>query len=102
MSKLHSGYAWGVVGITVFSTLFLKLAGTHNWKFLALLLSVIPLLGAVLFGLAKLPEMNEEQEEEKQNGKFLSMGIILCFLCIFMGGATENAMTNRTQVSSKS
>lgn len=92
MSKLHSGYAWGVVGITVFCTLFLKLAGTHNWNFLALLLSIIPLSGAVIFRLAKLPEMNEEVQEEKQNGKFLSAGVVLCLLCIFMGGATECTM----------
>lgn len=92
MSKLHSGYAWGVVGVTVVSTVFLKLVGTENWTYLALLWSLLPLLGAVLFQLAKLPDMTEEAEEEKPKEKLFSTGVILCLLCIFMGGATECTM----------
>ena len=37
MSKLHSVYAWGVVGVAIFSTVFLALAGGENWQWLALL-----------------------------------------------------------------
>ena len=48
MSKLHSVYAWGAVGVIVFSTVFLLLFGAESWPWLALLLALIPLTSAVL------------------------------------------------------
>ena len=31
MSKLHSVYAWGVVGVVIISTLYLLVFGRQNW-----------------------------------------------------------------------
>ena len=39
MSKLHSIYAWGVVGVVLFATIFITLFGQNDWCILALLLS---------------------------------------------------------------
>jgi fucose permease len=92
MSKLHSAYAWGCVSVVVISTLFLKFAGTYNWQVLAILLSILPLADAFMFAKAKLPEMNMNHDDEKCDTGFKNKGIIMCFVCIFLGGATELTM----------
>lgn len=93
MSKLHSTYAWGSVIVVIISTLYLKLAGTHNWQYLTLLLALIPLADAILFSKAKLPEMSMGQDEGRGGVEFKNKGIILFFICIFLGGATEVTMS---------
>ena len=93
MSMLHSAYAWGCVAVVVFSTLFLRLVGTHNWQFLVLILSLLPLINSFLFAKAKLPEMNIGQKNGAKGGGSRNKGIILCVLCIFLGGAAEVTMS---------
>ncbi len=91
MSKLHSIYAWGVVGVVIISTLFLQIFGTENWMYLALMWMIVPVTGSVMFAKAKLPPMKVTDD----SGKALTFtrGLILCFLCIFLGGAAECTMT---------
>ncbi len=92
MSRLHSMYAWGVVAVVVFSTLFIKIFGGHNWMYLALIWSVLPLTSFLMFLKAELPEMNQFNKEQKKT-KVFDKGIILCVLCIFFGGAAECTMS---------
>lgn len=92
MSKLHSTYAWGVVGVVIISALFLKLVGKSNWMYLALLWALIPLSGFIMFLNSKLPDMTSEKAGDKKTS-FANLGIILCFGCIFLGGAAECTMT---------
>lgn len=92
MSKLHSMYAWGVVGVVLVSTLFLKVFGSTNWMYLALLWSVIPLCDYLMFLKAELPSM-DHFGGEKGKTKFFGKGILLCVLCIFFGGAAECTMS---------
>ncbi|MBE6650388.1 MAG: MFS transporter [Ruminococcaceae bacterium] len=92
MSKLHSCYAWGAVGIVIFSTLFLKLVGGQLWFFLPITMCIIPIIAMLLFMKSEFPEMNMESEKSGNSGLF-SKGILLCFFCIFVGGATESVMT---------
>lgn len=91
MSKLHSMYAWGVVGVAIISTLFILVFGNTNWMYLALLWSIVPLTAFLMFTKAKLPVMNSTGNERKGT-KIFSKGIILCTLCIFFGGAAECTM----------
>lgn len=92
MSKLHSMYAWGVVGVVILSTLFIKIFGAVNWMYLALIWSIMPFTAFIMFLKAKLPEMDAVENEN--NGKLLfNKGIILCILCIFFGGAAECTMS---------
>lgn len=92
MSKLHSCYAWGAVGVVIFSTIFLKVIGKNYWYFLPIALCIIPLVAMVLFFKSEFPEMNISGEKGNNTGLF-STGVILCLLCIFFGGATESVMT---------
>lgn len=91
MSKLHSMYAWGVVGVVILSTLFLLVFGSTNWMYLALFWSIVPLTAFLMFLKSKLPEMNNFGETQKQT-KIFSKGIILCAVCLFFGGAAECTM----------
>lgn len=92
MSKMHSSYAWGVVIVVIISTVFLKIFTTQNWRYLAILWSAVPLTAFLMFKKAKLPYIeNSNTASKKGNG--MSMGIVLCFLCIFLGGAAECTMT---------
>ena len=92
MSKLHSVYAWGVVGVILFSTLFLLVFGAERWQILALLFVLIPLSSAILFGGATLPKMDTP---EKASGILALMkrhALWLCVFAIFLGGASECTM----------
>lgn len=92
MSKLHSVYAWGVVGVIVFATLFLTIFGRDSWQILIFILCLIPFISFLLFSFSNLPQM---QTPERVSGaiKFLkNKSLWVCFFCIFLGGAAECTM----------
>lgn len=92
MSKLHSIYAWGVVFVIIFSTLFIKIFGGERWQYLALILSSVPLVASILFAGAKIPEM-ATPESTSGAFKFLKCRELwICVLAIFLGGAAECTM----------
>ena len=93
MSRLHSMYAWGVVAVAILSTLYLKAFGDTSWHLLALLWAIVPLYSLVLFLRAPIPQLSTEKQAAGAfrfavKGKFL-----LCFFCIFFGGASECTMS---------
>lgn len=49
MSMLHSFYCWGQAGVVLLSTAYFTVFGTNNWKLLALLWAVIPLVNMIVF-----------------------------------------------------
>lgn len=92
MSKLHSVYAWGVVGVLVVATIYLLIFQSANWPWLALGFILVPLCACFLFLGAKLPQM---QTPEKAAGivEFMKKPALwLCVLAIFLGGASECTM----------
>ncbi len=93
MSRLHSLYAYGVLLVVTVSTLFLKFFGTQNWMYLTLFWAFLPLVVFALFCTSPLPDMNLTQTDGGAKRKW-GFGMILCVLCIFLGSAAENTMTN--------
>lgn len=93
MSKLHSTYAWGVAAVVVVSTLYLEFFGRNNWMYLALAMALIPLSSFIMFMKAKLPEMNTSEAGGTEKKGKIGKGLMMCFLCIFLGGAAECTMT---------
>ncbi len=92
MSKLHSIYAWGVVGVVAVTTVFLLVFGEENWQYLALLFILLPILTIFFFSRTALPEM---KTQEKVSGavKFLKKSMVwLSVFGIFLGGASELVM----------
>ncbi len=92
MSKLHSVYAWGVVGVIIVSTLFLLTAGNMNWQWLALLLTLIPTVSALLYIGADIPAMETPEKATGALHLLQNKSLWLCVLAIFLGGAAECTM----------
>lgn len=93
MSQLHSIYAWGVVGVVVISTVFLTVFGSERWQYLALLWTVIPLVGVIMFAHATLPPLATPERASRAAGIFKDKRMMLCILSIFLGGAVECTMS---------
>ena len=93
MSRLHSLYAYGVVIVVIFSTVFLRIFGTQNWMYLTFFWAVIPLISFVLYCISPIPDVNMNNDA-KDGKKKKHKGIFLCVMCIFLGSAAENSMTN--------
>ena len=91
MSKLHSIYAWGVVAVVIVSTVILHFIGSENWCYLALMWSLVPLVGSILFCFSPLPEMDMGGTE--QGGRLFSPALLFCVFLIFLGGASECTMS---------
>ena len=92
MSKLHSIYAWGAVGVILVGTLFLLLFNASNWHYLILLCTLSPLVCAVLFFTSKLPPMDTPEKMSGVLEHLRKKELWLCVLAIFLGGASECTM----------
>ncbi len=92
MSKLHSMYAWGVVGVIVVSTLFLLVFGKESWQYLTLLFMGIMVFSFVLFLGADIPEMKTPEKTSGAVKLLRDRGVWLCVVAIFLGGAAECTM----------
>lgn len=62
MSMLHSFYCWGHVGVVLLSTIFFQLFGIGNWKVMALIWSIIPILNTFAFLKVPIAPLIEEGE----------------------------------------
>ena len=67
MSLLHSFYCWGTVAVILLSTLFLTLAGRENWRILALLWAVFPLVNAVFFTKVPIAPLTEGRRRHENS-----------------------------------
>ena len=92
MSKLHSIYAWGVVGVILISTLFLLFIGNQYWQWLALLFTLVPLTSALLFAGSEIPHMDTPEKASGVLQMLRNKGLWACFFAIFLGGAAECTM----------
>ena len=92
MSKLHSTYAWGVVFVVIFSSLFLLLFGRSHWALLTIALSIIPLCAFLLFSGSKIPEMETPSRVSGALAQMKNKTLWLCVIMIFFGGASEVTM----------
>ena len=92
MSKLHSIYAWGVVGVIIVSTLYLLTFGSENWFYLPLLFALIPITSSILFLNCDIPKMEAPKKVSTTFSFFKNKTLWLCVLAIFCGGASEVTM----------
>ena len=92
MSKLHSVYAWGVVGVVIFATVFLSVFSHGSWQYLALILSLVPFTSFLLFLRSDIPEMETPEKVSGAVSLLRNKGLWLCVAAIFLGGAAECSM----------
>lgn len=93
MSLLHSFYCWGHVFVVLASTLFFTLAGIQNWRILACIWAVIPLLNCLYFSCVPIQVLVEDGEG-MSIGKLLKNKVfwVLCLLMI-CSAASEQGMS---------
>lgn len=94
MSMLHSFYCWGHVGVVLFSSIFFKLAGIENWKLLAVLWAVIPILNALVFTRVPIaPVLPEGEEGMTIVTLFQNRTFWLLFVMMICAGASEQSVS---------
>lgn len=94
MSLLHSFYCWGHVGVVLLSTLFFKLFGIENWKILAVLWAIIPIINTILFTKVPMASLIEEGETGLTIPQLFSEKIFWLFLLIMVcAGASEQSVS---------
>jgi MFS family permease len=90
MSKLHSIYAWGVVGMILVATLLLMWVGDDGWMVLPYVFAAAPLFAAVLFLKSEIPPMETPEKASGALQMFRQPGLWMSVLAIFFGGAMSD------------
>lgn len=94
MSLLHSFYCWGHVGVVLLSTVFFRLFGIENWKYLALVWALVPAFNIFLFARVPIAPLIEEGQEGLGIGKLLSSKLFwILFIMMVCSGASEQAVS---------
>lgn len=94
MSLLHSFYCWGHVGVVLISTLFFSLAGIQNWRVLAILWAVVPLLNALFFTKVPIAHLIEEGESSMSTKELITNKTFwLMIVLMTCAGASEQAVS---------
>lgn len=90
MSLLHSFYCWGSVATIALSTLFFVCFGTQNWRILAMLWALLPLVNALVFTQVPLATLTPEGESGLSLGQlFRTPRFWLFLLLMACAGASE-------------
>lgn len=94
MSLLHSFYCWGHVGVVLLSTLFFHVCGIGNWKILAVIWAIVPLLNAVAFTKVPMAPLLEEGDKGLSMKELASMKLFwILMLMMLCAGASEQAVS---------
>lgn len=62
--------------------------------YLTIFWALLPIVSSVLFCTSPLPEINMTQSDNSPKARNRAAGLAACMVCIFLGSAAENAMTN--------
>lgn len=92
MSKLHSIYAWGVVGFVIIAAIFIFFIGDEYWQYLSIGVAILPLISGVLFFGAKIPKMETPEKVSGVLNQLKNPVLWLSVCAIFLGGAAEVTM----------
>lgn len=94
MSLMHSFYCWGHVGVVLLSTIFFSVFGIGNWKILACIWALVPILNACLFVRTPIAPLIEEGGTGMSIRElFCSKVFWLMMLMMLCAGASEQAIS---------
>lgn len=94
MSLLHSFYCWGCVGVVALSTLFFSFFGTANWRILALLWAILPIINGVVFLRVPIATLTAEGENKISVLQLFRNKLLWLFLLLMLcAGASEQAVS---------
>ena len=92
MSLLHSFYCWGAVGTILISTLFFTIFGIENWKWLAVLWALIPIVNIYNFATCPIEYLVDDESGMKVTELFRKPVFWLTICLMICSGASELAM----------
>ncbi len=92
MSFLHSFYPLGHLFIILLATGFFTLCGIKNWNYLALALTIIPIIEILLFIKSPIVNPTEDEKKVKKLELFKDKTFILLFVLMICAGASEQAI----------
>lgn len=93
MSLLHSFYCWGHVSVVLLSTLFFYKFGIEDWKVLACLWAIVPLLNAAYFTQVPIYPIVSGHEKMSLRGMFGQKVFWVLLLLMVGAGASEQGMS---------
>ncbi len=93
MSLLHSFYCWGHVAVVVFSTVFFSVFGIANWKIMAVIWAIIPIMNCVYFMMVPIYPIVNEHEKMSLGGLLKQKVFWLLLIVMICAGASEQAMS---------
>ena len=92
MSTLHSFYCWGSVAVILLSTLYFRLFGIENWKWLSCLWALIPLFNIYNFAVCPIEKLVEEGKGMSIRELFHTPLFFLGIVLMICAGASEISM----------
>lgn len=93
MSLLHSFYCWGHVFVVICSTVFFSVYGIENWRILACIWAIIPLVNSFYFLNVPIATLVEEEERLPILNLVKNKLLWLFVLLMISAGASEQAMS---------
>ena len=94
MSLLHSFYCWGHVAVVILSTLFFTLAGIENWRILACLWAIVPVINGIVFTKVPLAPVNADGERGMSVRELLKSKLFwVMFVMMICSGASEQGIS---------
>ena len=94
MSLLHSFYCWGHVGVVLLSTAFFGVFGIENWRMLACIWALVPIINSVLFWRTPIAPLIAEGEKSMTLLElFRSKVFWVLIIMMVCSGASEQAVS---------
>lgn len=94
MSLLHSFYCWGHAGVVLVSTLFFYIVGIDNWKILAIIWAIIPIINAFIFSKVPIAPLFKDGESGlKLTELFKIKTFWILLIMMICAGASEQAVS---------
>lgn len=92
MSLLHSFYCWGSVGTILVSTVFFMIFGMDNWKWLVVLLALVPAINIYNFSTCPIEHLVSEGKGLSVKELFQRPLFWITVVLMICAGASELSM----------
>lgn len=92
MSLLHSFYCWGQAVVILLSTIYFSTVGIEKWPILAIMWSIIPITGAIMFCMVPLYPLPKDERDKNGKGYFGNKIFWIIGIMMLVSGAAEMTM----------
>lgn len=94
MSLLHSFYCWGHVSVVLLSTLFFSLCGIENWRILAAIWAIVPIINGIIFLKTPIAPLLSADEKGMTLPELCKSKVFwILMLMMLCAGASEQAVS---------